>query len=280
MRSRLACLFLLVVSRSHAGGLQELAAKVKPSVVLLTVHDASGEKIATGTGFFISSDGRIITNYHVIDHAPAITATLAGDRKIEVTGILVSDEAKDLAILKVPGDGFPALGLGDSHALHIGDEIVVVGSPMGLSTTVSAGIVSALRDAKGLDAIKESLGGKPEHSMESWGIQISAAVSPGSSGSPIMSTDGLVVGVAVGKLVGGESLNFGIPVDEVKTLLGRAATAKMQSFDESDNRDVRRNLLISAAFFAVLGFGYLVFVVISRRHRRRKSAPAKQHFVH
>jgi S1-C subfamily serine protease len=261
------CLSLAAVfwsaSSAWAGSLQELAAKANPSVVLLTVSDSSGRMISTGTGFFVSPDGTLVTNHHVIEGAAKVTATLSDGRKVEALGVLAADEEKDLAILRVPGDGYPALALGDSHALRMGDEIIVIGSPLGLSGTLSTGIVSALRDEHALEADKAG-----KHSR-AWGVQITAAVSPGSSGSPIMRPSGEVVAVAVGILVGGQGLNFGIPSEEVKALLQRAEGAKLAPFAPGGGSDIRKNLIISAAFFGAIA---LIYVALKRYDKHKIGA--------
>lgn len=265
---------VLFAPAARAETLQELAAKATPSVVLLTAFDAGGRKLGTGTGFFVSPDGTVATNHHVIAKASKVTASLSDGRKLDATGILADDEDKDLALIKVPGAGFPALLLGESSTLRAGDDVVVIGSPMGLSGTLSAGIISAIRKERlPLDddddhSRKRGPADQAEKNhFESWGIQVSAAISPGSSGSPIMRPNGEVVAVAVGRLVGGESLNFGIPIADLKTLIGRAGPDKKPEpfAPAAATGDVRRNLAISAGFFAVLALLYFIL--------RRSDAP-------
>jgi putative serine protease PepD len=257
-------LALLVASRpAPALELPELAARARPSVVLLTVGDAHRDKAATGTGFFVSKDGRIVTNHHVIDGARKVTATLVDGRTIEIVGLLADDPAGDVAVLQAPAGEYAPLALGGSAPLRVGDEVVVIGSPLGLSASFSAGYVSALRD-RGLLGEQE----RHDESLVAWAIQITAAVSPGSSGSPIMNREGEVVGVAVGK-AGGEALNFGVPVEMPKALLERIAPgARPQAFASSHSRGTLANLGISAL---VLGMPYLVYVALKMRARRRET---------
>jgi S1-C subfamily serine protease len=262
---------VLFAPRAGAAGIQELAATTKPSVVLLTISDAGGRKVASGTGFFVSADGKIVTNHHVIEGAVKVTASLADGRKIECTGVLADDEEKDLAIVKIPGEGYPPLTLGNSRSLRPGDEVVVIGSPLGLSGTVSAGIVSALRNAGEED--EEDPSAKRDSHTKSWGIQVTAAISPGSSGSPIMTPAGEVVAVAVGAITGGQALNFGIPIEEVKTLLARA-TGKPEAFTRGTTSAVRKNLAISAVFFAVLVLVYFGVKRYDRYKQRRRAGGA------
>jgi S1-C subfamily serine protease len=245
--------------------LPELAARARPSVVLLTIGDGQHERIGTGTGFFVSKDGRIVTNHHVIEDAARVTATLSDGRKVDVLGILADDEKRDIAILQArPGEGeyTPlSLGPGDGKSLRVGDEIVVIGSPRGLSASLSAGLVSAIRERGLSDELKG------EDGASSWGIQITAAISPGSSGSPVMNRDGDVVGVAVG-FVSGEGLNFSIPVDVPKSMLAAIAPgAKPRAFGGQRSVGMLGNLGISAA---VLGVPYLVFVLVRKRAASRR----------
>jgi S1-C subfamily serine protease len=251
--------------------LPELAAKARPSVVLLTIGDGQNERIGTGTGFFVSKDGLIVTNHHVIEDAEKVTATLADGRKVEVIGILADDEKRDIAVIQArPGDGeFSPLPLGDGRSLRVGDEIVVIGSPRGLSASLSAGLVSAIRERGLTDELKVEDG-----RAASWGIQITAAISPGSSGSPVMNRAGDVVGVAVG-FVSGEGLNFSIPVDVPKSMIaGIAPGAKPKAFRGQKSMGMLGNLGISAAVF---GVPYLVFVVMRKRGARRETKTRIQH---
>ncbi|MDI1435899.1 S1C family serine protease [Polyangium sorediatum] len=246
--------------------LAELAERTKPSVVLLTVEDATGHTVGTGTGFFVSSDGRIVTNHHVVDGAAKVTATLADGSKLDVLGRLGDDEARDIAILKADGAGLPALTLGDSSGIATGDEVVVIGSPLGLSGTLTVGIVSAKRErgvGKEIDRASE---------LESWGIQITAAISPGSSGSPIMTRRGEVVAVAVGTLNRAQSLNFGIPIEVVKGMLEKLGpAAPVLPFESNPEQDVLRNLLISAAVIGGLVVVVAVWSFVSTRGSRPKA---------
>jgi len=275
---------LLFPSRALALELPELAARTNPSVVLLTLADASGAKLGNGTGFFVSADGRMITNFHVIQGASSVSATLSDGHEIKILGVLAADPARDIAVLKAEGPPFPALPLGDSQVIRPGDEVVVIGSPLGLSGTVSAGIVSAVRE-KGVfqddPALpRRILDNKNVPATQSWGIQITAAISAGSSGSPIMTRSGDVIAVAVGTRLDGQSLNFGVPIQVAKELLSGidagatpkplAAFARATSKDRAQGPEVLTNLGISAAVFAGVALVYfLVSRILSAFGRRR-----------
>lgn len=247
--------------------LSALAERTKPSVVLLTAEDTLGNKLGTGTGFVVSKDGRVVTNHHVIDSASRMSATLSDGSKRNILGTLADDEENDIAILQMEGQDLPALSLGDSTKIKAGDEVVVIGSPMELAGTLTVGIVSAVRP-KGLPTEDA----KSDPKVRSWGIQISAAISPGSSGSPVMKRDGEVVAVAVGTLVGeAQNLNFGVPIEIAKGMLEKLGpNAVVKPFVGEAKSDVGKNLLISAA---VLG-GMIAVVSIwswldGRRTRKR-----------
>ncbi|MEP7121707.1 MAG: trypsin-like peptidase domain-containing protein [Byssovorax sp.] len=266
IRTCLALTIALLLAASISVGasaseLSDLAAKTTPSVVLLTVEDSAGRKLGTGTGFFASTDGRIITNHHVIEGGAKITATLSDGSRRAILGVLASDERRDIAILAADGGASPALALGSSTGVRPGDEVVVIGSPRGLSGTLSVGIVSAIR--------AHGLGDEPDEQIktESWGIQITAAISPGSSGSPIMTKSGEVVAVAVGTLNGAQALNFGVPIEVARGMLGEIGpNARPAPLGGDDAHDLRRNLIISGGIFGAIG---LLFFFWGRSSRPR-----------
>lgn len=253
---------LLPARTAPAQELPELAAKTRRSVVHLKVFDAAGEQAGTGTGFFVDGS-RLATNHHVIAEAARVTAKLDDGRELEVPGILAADPDRDIAVVQVVGEALPgALTLGASNGLRQGDEVVVIGSPHGLEGTLSVGVVSAVR-GEGLER-----GPDRDRRMRSWAIQITAAISAGSSGSPIMTRDGTVVAVAVGIVGGGGSLGFGVPIEVVKELLsGLRADARPQPF-AAGGRAVARNLVISAAVFGAIALAFVLPGVVRRLRRR------------
>jgi putative serine protease PepD len=256
----------LLLARPARADLPELAAHAKPSVVLLTITDASGKKIATGTGFFVSAEGRIITNHHVIEDAQRVTATLAEGKEVRILGVLAMDEARDIAVIQAEGTGFVPLQLGESIHMRPGDDVAVLGSPHGLSGTLSTGIISAMRDG----GPESDMPSHDKHDPSSWAIQITAGMAPGSSGSPIMNKGGEVIAVAVGQYRNSQNLNFGVPIEVAKTLLaGIPPNAKPVPFASPPKSPLLRNLGISFAVFVVLVVGY---VIIGRREARRPRA--------
>jgi class 3 adenylate cyclase len=156
-----------------------LAQKARGAVVLIEGHDAAG-KMITGSGFFVSADGRLVTNYHVIQGIVNAQAKLESGAIYNIDGVLASSSALDLAVLKADARDMQFLLVDDaSNPPQPGTRIAVIGSPLALEGSLSEGIVSASRS--GEDG--------------SW-LQISAPISPGSSGSPVLDRNGRVVGVA------------------------------------------------------------------------------------
>jgi len=178
-----------------------LVSKVSPAVV--TIVSADVMDIAQGSGFLISSDGKIVTNFHVVEGKKNILARLSDGSFLAITGVLATDEANDLVILKSEGRNLPFVSLGDSDAVEVGEAICVIGSPMLLEGTVKTGIVSAVRELK--DGRKL--------------LQISVPVSKGSSGSPVFNRKGEVIGIASFRLAEGQNLNFAVPVNALKRLI-------------------------------------------------------------
>jgi serine protease Do len=158
-----------------------------------------------GSGFIISTDGYILTNNHVVDMARDIKVALSDGRVMDAKLIGKSKEI-DIALIKVEATGLPSVVLGDSDGLEVGDWVVAIGNPFGLSQTVTAGIVSA----KG-----RVIGVGPYDDL----IQTDAAINPGNSGGPLFNTKGEVVGINTVIIAMGQNLGFAVPISMVKEVL-------------------------------------------------------------
>jgi tetratricopeptide (TPR) repeat protein len=182
--------------------LPELVKRIKPSSVAIETFDAKGNTLSRGSGFFVAAD-RIVTNRHVIEKSTRVEIHLMDGKKFVVKGVLAVDGEGDLAMLQVDVPKQLAVPLPIVRTVpQEGESIVVVGNPFGLEGSVSNGIVSAVREISGYGKI----------------IQITAPISPGSSGSPVVNMYGQVIGIATLQAAEGQSLNFAIPSDRILQL--------------------------------------------------------------
>jgi Tfp pilus assembly protein PilF len=182
--------------------LPELVRRIKPSAVAIETFDSRGEKLSRGSGFFIETD-RIVTNRHVLEGAFRAEVHASSGATFPVKGVLAVDAEGDLAVLKIdtPTPAIRPLPL-DKTSPQEGESVVVIGNPLGLEGSVTNGIVSAVRDIPTFGRI----------------IQITAAISAGSSGSPVVNMQGQVIGIATLQITGGQSVNFAIPSERISQL--------------------------------------------------------------
>ncbi|MFC9593123.1 S1C family serine protease [Streptomyces sp. NPDC056944] len=238
------------VSSGSKGTVAGVAEAVSPSIVEISATSNAGK--STGSGVIITSDGEIITNNHVISGATSVTVQLS-DGKTYQAEVVGTDADKDLALIKLQGaSGLKAATLGDSSKLRVGDEVVAIGSPEGLTGTVTSGIVSALdRDVtvakdEGGGGQEQQQGGQQWDPRQGWpfefggqqfngdtgsskttykAIQTDASLNPGNSGGALINMNGEIVGInsamyspssSSGSTAGSVGLGFAIPVDTVK----------------------------------------------------------------
>jgi hypothetical protein len=208
-----------------------LTRKALPSVVLVVTFDKSGKEIRQGSGFVVSSDGKVVTNYHVIEGVSSALIKFASGAFYALDGVLAIDQKRDIALVKASGRDFPFLPLGDSESLQVGEAVIAIGSPLALEATVSNGIVSAIRE---LDESKTKT------------IQTTAAISPGSSGGVLLNSRGQVIGITAFQMTDGQNLNFAIPVNYIKPLLTtgtvipfkpKEETTKVEGKSQIENSD-------------------------------------------
>ncbi len=164
-----------------------------------------------GSGFILSADGYVMTNAHVVDGASEVLVTLVDKREFKAK-IVGADERSDVALLKIEATGLPTVKIGDVSKLRVGEWVLAIGSPFGLDSTVTAGIVSAKQRETGSDIAF---------------LQTDVAVNPGNSGGPLISTKGEVVGInsqilsPVGSYIG---ISFAIPIDEAMRIVDQLRT--------------------------------------------------------
>jgi S1-C subfamily serine protease len=171
------------------------------SVVTIVALDENEHPLSLGSGFFINASGRIATNHHVLEGSAKAIVKVTNGEKGSIVEITQDDPNLDLLIAETSLKNTKPLTLGDSDTIAVGEDIVAIGNPAGLEGTVSKGIVSGIRE---VDGVKY--------------IQITAPISPGSSGGPVFGLNGKVVGVATAYLDSGQNLNFAMPVNYLKTL--------------------------------------------------------------
>ena len=196
-----------------------IAQRVLPSVVSIATESDSGA--GTGSGFIIDSGGMILTNNHVVDdvalYGGEITVTLNNGQSYEGT-IIGRDAPYDLAVIKIAANNLPALQFGDSEKVAVGDSVIAIGSPLGLSGTVTLGIISAKNRA-----VTAGSGGSESSFINA--LQTDAAINPGNSGGPLVDATGAVIGVnsaiaslgaSSGSQLGSIGLGFAIPINQAR----------------------------------------------------------------
>ena len=200
-------LIFCLISTTPAQTVPEIAEKALAATVYLEMKDSNGLPLGFGSGFFVR-ENLITTNYHVIDGAMSGTAKLVGKSiTYTIEGVAATDKINNLAILKVTANAIKPLPLGDSNIVRIGEAVYVVGNSKGMGGTFSNGIISSRR---------------AKYTQEPF--QVTAPISPGSSGGPVLNSKGKVIGISFMTLRDGQNLNFAIPVNILKELLGKSST--------------------------------------------------------
>ncbi len=190
-----------------------IAKAANGAIVSIVMFDKKGDPIGQGSGFVVGTDGVVVTNYHVIAEGSSAVVKLPDGTLYDVDGVLAFDKARDVAVIKAAVQNLRVVTLGNSDRVQVGEEVVAIGNPLSLDSTVSNGIVSAIRTI-------EEEGGKF--------LQVTTPISPGSSGGPLFNMMGEVVGITTLKFKGGENLNFAIPVNDAKHLLSNQSS-KLQN---------------------------------------------------
>jgi len=179
-------------------------------------EDSEGTKkqtIGGGTGFIITKEGMIVTNRHVVDDSSADYTVVTDDDKEYPAKVLAVDPNNDIAIIKIEGDNFTTLELGDSDSIQIGQTVVAIGNSLGeFSNTVSRGIISGLK--RSLTAGD----GRGQAEKLNNIIQTDAAINPGNSGGPLLDINSQVIGINVAIAQGAQNIGFAIPVNQVKKI--------------------------------------------------------------
>lgn len=168
----------------------------------------------TGSGFIISSDGRILTNAHVVDGTDQVTVTLKDGRTLQGK-VMGSDPVTDVAVVKIEADNLPTVSLGDSEKLQPGEWAIAIGNPLGLDNTVTTGIISATGRTS-------SQIGVPDKRVAF--IQTDAAINPGNSGGPLLNAQGQVIGINTAIIQNAQGLGFAIPINKAQQISDQLIT--------------------------------------------------------
>lgn len=190
------------MAQASATSAQNPVSTARRATVTVRASAADGGKI--GSGVIVASDGMILTAAHVVRGATSVQVVLPSGQSLDVYGLLYADYDMDLAVLKVDAVGLPTCPMGNSDSVSVGQRLFAIGSPLGLDLTISDGVLSSLR----VDGKRKLL-------------QVSIPVSPGSSGGPVITEDGRVVGLVVSALEGADAqnLNFALPINYAREIL-------------------------------------------------------------
>lgn len=199
----LCFLHLPLLGEDAAGPIQDVIAKVRPSIATIRVNGRDGQALGMGTGFVIEPEGLIATNFHVITEGRSFTVEMSSGRKLSVLSIEASDRDADLALVRVDVNDkpLPALKLAGPSAAKQGLRVLAFGNPLGLRDSVVQGIVSAVRAVDGRQM-----------------IQLAMPIEQGNSGGPLVDYRGRVHGIINMKSAIDQNLGFAIPIDQLKPL--------------------------------------------------------------
>jgi S1-C subfamily serine protease len=248
---------------------EDIAKYVSPAIVTIGVYDNTGKFLALGSGFFIGN-GKILTNAHVVEGAySAKVRSLL--KTYENVKILKRDNKLDLAVLEVKNIGEPIISLADGSDLRVGQLVIAIGNPLGLERTVSDGLISAIRNSDGMQE-----------------IQISAPISHGSSGGPLLNMQGSVIGVTYAGMDEGQNLNFAIGLETIKKFL--RTPDNPEQLKEAGSYILGkvvlkwvRNTVIGILAFTVgivaLIYGVIFLIRILKRLNRRITIPFRRKII-
>ncbi|EFM09632.1 copper amine oxidase domain protein [Paenibacillus curdlanolyticus YK9] len=177
-------------------------------VVYIEVSDSKDKVLASGSGVIVGASGEVITNYHVIDGAASAKIYTEDKKTYKTTTILAKDEKRDLALLKIDATGLPTVTIGDSSKLKLGESVVAIGSPLGFTNSLTAGLVSS-----------------PSRVVDGQNyIQISTPIDHGSSGGALFNMRGELVGITTAKIDSSANINLAIPSTDVTKFLNLPRT--------------------------------------------------------
>ena len=178
---------------------EQIYENVNDAVVVVIAYDFDGNIAKQGSGVVLNDKGYIVTNYHVFAECERMEIKHY-DKIIKYNDIIGVDVEKDILILKIEDNTFPYIPVADINNLKVGQRVYAIGSPLGLENSMSEGIISGLRN---VDELRRNF------------IQITAGISPGSSGGAVVNSKGELIGISTSSLTGGQNLNFVIPISDI-----------------------------------------------------------------
>ena len=207
----------------------EISEKVSPSVFYIEVYDIDDNPTASGSGFFISANGVAVTNYHVIEGSYSALIQTTDGNIYDVTDVIAFDETLDVAIIRISKtsvkgkkvSGFPSVSMADSDNIKAGQTVYALGSPVGLQNTISNGIISNPRQVIGEDTF----------------IQITAAISHGSSGGALVNEYGEVLGITSAGIDEAQNIGFAIPINTISQFDLNTDGVPYSDFAQDDTSD-------------------------------------------
>jgi S1-C subfamily serine protease len=199
---------------AYSAAVVRVVERVGPAVVSISVHQGRdpGRRRGSGSGVVFTPDGYILTNAHVVERARRLEIALTDGTSHEARVVGV-DPSTDLAVIRSDRE-LPYAELGSSSSLRVGQLVVAIGNPLGFSSTVSAGVVSAL--GRTMRAQRGKL-------LENI-IQSDVALNPGNSGGPLVDSHGRVIGINTAMILGAQGISFSVPIDTAKWVLGQLMT--------------------------------------------------------
>ena len=201
------------VYRKNIGSVVNITSKVRAFDFFYGQVEQEGQ----GSGFVIDKEGRILTNYHVIENASKVYVTLHGREKQILASIVGTDKAHDLAVIQIKVPDLRPMTLGDSSNLQVGQKVYAIGNPFGLNGTLTRGIVSSIRGVR-----------EPDGMQIEDAIQTDAAINPGNSGGPLLNLHGEVIGIntiiASNGVAQSAGIGFAIPINTAKAVLNDLVT--------------------------------------------------------
>jgi S1-C subfamily serine protease len=195
----------------------EIAREQSKAVVIIEALDERGSVTGQGSGFIVTSQGAVVTNLHVVQGAASLRVKLPGGDAYKTSDLVDVDDAKDIAIVKVKGFKLPVVTLGDSDKAETGEAVVAISSPEGLVNSISTGVISGVRRFD-------------THRV----FQISAPISQGSSGGALFNSSGEVIGVITYLLKSGQNLNFAVPINYARGMIGDQPSKTLADLQPSD----------------------------------------------